>query len=482
MKVMDTFLLPWKMSQIGMRWLALGLLTVAVIAAALFATFSHKPDVWVRVLILVGVAQALIWPLCMGTTILLTIDAQQLRLPGIQRQAVAGVLLNVVLGALLPALVIGWLNGHTVAAALLIALMIVSGWLYSLLPRLFSLVLGMTGIFLIQSGSLRLWPTHANFIDWAWPAMITGIVVVALCWYRLVTAPSPYQISWHSPMALRLSRGLSSAVAGGRRKPQALPRPEWLQVRGDLRHCGPGHPVTSLRMAFGGAYMPLTFVSWLRRIAVAVVVFGIFGVWFVVGDLRNMTFSGIFDGNALALLMLGGAAACAGFALACLTELKIRWRSVNAELPLLALLPALGNEVKRDVLRAALWPPLRMLLLAALLVLAVLPRIGTREDIFILLLVLGAASFVIAFILRVAGRCASARWEQRIVGFLGLLLFTGTILAGVFSIDADVDRATLNMFYQALLLGWLIVAVMLIRLGRDGWRALQRQAHPFLVS
>lgn len=482
MKISQTLLLPWKMAQSGMRWVALVLFAVAVLGATAFAIFSHKPDLWVRTAILVGIAQALIWPLCLGTTILLTIDAQQLRLPGIQRQAVAGVLLNTVLGALLPAWVIGWFGAHTVAVALLVGLLIVAGWLYTLLPRLVSFGLWMAFIILIPDGSLRQWPTHANFLDWAWPVLITGIVVVAVCWRRLVTAPNPYQLSWHSPMALRMSRGMSSAVAGGRRKPQTPHRPAWLQLRGDLRHCGPGHPVTSLRMAFGGRYMPLTLVSWLRRIAVAMVVMGACGVWFVVGGVRDMTFSGLLNGNALAVLMLWVAAASMMFALACLTELKIRWRGVNAELPLLALLPALGNEVKRDVLRAALWPPLRMLLLAALLVLAVLPRIGSQQDMFVLLLVFGAAGFVIAFTLRVAGGCASGQWPSRMVGLLGLLLFTGTLLAGAFSIDIHVGPAALHRFYQALLLGWLIVAVMLLRLGREGWRALQRMPHPFLVN
>lgn len=264
--------------------------------------------------------------------------------------------------------------------------------------------------------------------------------------------------------------------------PSTVLRPEWLQVRGDLRHCGPGHPVTSLRMAFGGTYMPLTFASWLTRYAVAVVAIVAFVAWFVVGDLRATTFSQLRAHNALVALMLCGAAACMLSAVSCLTEIRMRWRGANAELALLALLPALGNEVKRSFLRAALWPPLRMLLLATLLVLTVLPRIGAPEDMFALLMVLGTAGFVVAFTLRVAGGCVAAPWDARIAGLLGLLLFIGTLLTGVFSIDAGITQADINALYKTLLLGWLIVAVMLFRLGRDGWQALQRRPHPFLAN
>ncbi|WEN14736.1 hypothetical protein PY254_16105 [Rhodanobacter sp. AS-Z3] len=481
MTIMDALLLPWEMAQKGTRWLALVLFVVAVIGATAFALFAHKPDMWVRVAFIIGIAEALIWPLCLSTTILLTIDAQQLRLPRLQREAVAAMLINFCLGALVPAWVIGGFSGHVLAASLVIGLMIVAGWLYSMLPRLVSMGLYMTGIVLISGHSMRQLPTRANFPDWAGPLLLVGVAAAVICWRRLVLAANPYRLSWHSPMALRLSRGIGSVAAAARGRAPTVLRPEWLQVRGDLRHCGPGHPVTSLRMAFGGTYMPLTMASRLRRHAVVVTAIAVFVAWFVVGDLRAMRFSQLRVRDALVVLMLCSAAACMMSAVSCLTEIRMRWRSGNAELPLLALLPALGSEVKLSVLRAALWPPLRMLLLATLLVLAVLPRIGTHEDIFALLMVFGTAGFVVAFTLRVAGGCVSAPWEARIVGLLGLLLLIGTLLTGVFSIDVGITQAGTNALYNSLLLGWLIVAVMLLRLGWGGWQALQRRPHPFLV-
>lgn len=481
MNLVDAFLLPWKTAPKGMRWLALVLFVAAAAGATAFAIFSHKPDRWVRVACVIGIAEALIWPLCLSTTILLTIDAQQLRLPHIQRQAVAGTLINLWLGALLPALMIGWFGGHALAAALVIGLMVVAGCLYSLLPRLVSMGLYMSGIVLMSGKSLRQLPTHANFTDWAWPVLLVSVAVMVICWRRRVMAVDPYRLSWHSPMALRLRRGMSLAVAAGRGRAPTVLHPDWLQVRADLCNCGPGHPVTSLRMALGGTYMPLTMASWLRRYAVALAAIAVFVAWFVVGDLRAMTFSQLRAGDALVALMLCGAAACMMSALSCLTEIRVRWRSVSAELSLLALLPGLGDKVKRDLLRAALLPPSWMLLVAAFLVLAALPCIGTHEDIFALLMVFGTLGYVVAFTLRVAGGCASAQWEARIAVLLGFLLFIGTLLTGVLSVDAGTTRTGIDLLYATLLLGWLIAGVILLRLARSGWQALQRRSHPFLA-
>ncbi len=482
MNIKDTFLLPWKTAHTGMCWLVLLMLAAAVIGVTALSIFSHKPDMWVLVAGIIGLAQALGWPLCLGSTILLTIDAQQLRMPGIQRQAVAGVVLNVVSGVLVPALVIGWFGGHTLATAALIAMLLVAGLLYSLLPRYVAMAFYLAGVVVISGKFLRQWPTYADFLDWAWPVLAAEVAAVAFCWRRLVLAPNPYRLSQHSPMALRLSRGMSAAGAGRIGMAQIDRRPEWLQARGDLRRCGPGHPVTSLRMALGGPYMPLTGMGWLRRFAVAVAAIAGFVVWIAFVVLRGGTLTAIRDGDGIVLLMLCGAGASVLYAVTCLTDLGIRWRSVNAELPLLALLPELGGNVKRDLLRAALWPPLSMLLLAGMLVLTVLTAIGARRDMFALLVVMGAAGLVTAVTLRVVGGCKSERWEAGAGAVLALLLLVGTLLAGMFSIDASTPPADLNMLCTVLLVGWLAAAVMLFRVSRRGWHALQQRPHPFLPN
>lgn len=482
MNLAETALLPWKMTQTVMRWVAFGLFATAVIGVTAFSIFSHKPDMWVRVAGIIGLLQALLWPLCLAPTILLTVDAHQLRVPGIQRQAVVGVLLNVVSGVLLPTLVIGWFGGHTLSSAALVGLMLVAGLLYSMLPRYVAIAFYIAGVIFISGKSLLQLPTHADFLDWAWPVLAAEVAAVAVCWRRLVLAANPYHLSRHSPMALRLSRGISAASKGRPDIAQIDRRPAWLQARGDLSCCGPGHPVTSLRMALGASYMPLTGIGWLRRCAVAMAVIAAFVAWMAFIILRGGTLAAIRDGNVIVPLALCGAGASLLSAVTCLTDLRIRWRSVNAELSLLALLPALSSDVKRDLLRAALWPPLRMLLLAATLVLAVLTRIGARRDMFALLAVIGAAGFVIAVTLRIVGKCKSGRWEAGAGAALGLLLLAATLLAGMLSIDVSTPSVDINMLCTALLAGWLVAAVVLFRVGRRGWQAFIQRPHPFLPN
>lgn len=484
MNIKDACLLPWRMNQKLMRWLALVLLGLAAIGTTALGIFSHKPDLWVRLTLLIGMVQALLWPLCLNTTVLLNIDAHQLRLPGIQREAITGVAINLLVAALLPALVLGACFGHTVAMAVIIALLIVAGVLYGLLPRYVAMLLYFVFLMLITGGSLRRYMMSADFLGWAWPALVTGVVFVAVCWRRLVLVSNPHPLSWHSPMMLRLGRGTSTA-AGRPDNLQIHRRPDWLQARGDLRRCGPGHPVTSLRMALGDPYMPLTAMGRLRRHAVFVGATALLAGWIVFVSLQGAashSFAMVWRGERLVLLLLVGAAMIVLAALNHLTCLKSRWHRVNAELALLAVLPQLGRDVKGDLLRAALWPPLRLLLLAAALVLVMLPRVGLRRDLYALLLVVGAAGFVVAFGLRVMACCQSDRRESRVASILGLLLFLGTLTGGALSLDPDVVRSDMNMLWMVLLVGWVAVAVMLLRLGRRGWHAFKQRSHPFLAK
>lgn len=484
MNIKDACLLPWRMNQKLMRWLALVLLGLAAIGTTALGIFSHKPDLWVRLALLIGMVQALLWPLCLNTSVLLTIDAHQLRLPGIQREAITGVAINLLVAALLPALVLGACVGHTLAIAVIIALLIVAGVLYGLLPRVVGMALYIAFLMLITGGSLRRYMMNADFLGWAWPALVIGVALVALCWRRLVLLSNPHPLSWHSPMMLRLGRGTSAAVG----RPSSLQihrRPDWLQARGDLRRCGPGHPVTSLRMALGDPYMPLTAMGRLRRHAVFVGATALVAGWIVFVSLQGAashSFATVWRGERLVPLLLVGAAMIVAAALNHLTCLKGRWRRVNAELSLLAVLPQLGRDVKGDLLRAALWPPLRLLLLAAALVLATLPRVGLQLDMYALLLVVGTAGFVVVSGLRAMACCQSHRRESTVASILGLLLFLGTVIGGALSLDPEVARSDVNMLWMALLIGWLAVAVMLLRLGRRGWHAFKQRSHPFLAN
>ena len=465
--------------------MVLVLLGAAVVSTTAFAMFSSKHDMWARVAAIIGLVEALIWGLCLTNTVLLTIDAHQLRVPGITRCAVVGVALNGMLGWLLPAIVIGWFGGHSVVAFVLIALMSVCGFLYSLLPRAAGFVLYVAFITVAMGHLLMPWLIRPDFFDWAVPLLALGLALIALCWRRLLREPNPYQMSWGTPPTLRMGRMMSAAVSGRGTISRARSRPDWLQARPDLRRCGPGHPVRSLRLALGGAGMPQTFIGWLRQSLGIVLSINMLVVWFLVLGLRHHDAQGLSSFETAGTLTLLGLVAmtCVMQAVTSSTHLMARWRIDNAELPLLALLPKLGDHVKRDVLRAALWPALRALVVAAVLLPLVVARAHQWAiELFAVLVVVTAAAHAVAFSLHVLGGDSRQSAESRVAGILALVLFLLGVLASVFSgslRDASLLPAVL---WPALLAGWIVEVALLFRIGHRGWRGLQRRPHPFLVS
>lgn len=475
-------LLPWQVTGRIARWAALVLGVAAVLGASAFVLFSHQNDVWVRAAGIVGLAQAMVW-MFMTNVVLITIDAHQLRLPGITRHVVLGVAINIVLAVLLPALLIGASAGHGFAVAVIIALLSMAGLLHNLLPRYVGLVLFGAWLMVIMNWAAILRSIRADFVLWALPALALVVAAVAVCWRGLVITAKPPQVSRNSPPALRLGRMLATA-SGGRRAAQRFDgRAGWFQTRVDLRDCGPGHPVQSLRMALGGAGTPQNFMGWLRKSVGIVFSLAMLILWLLVLGLRGQdVVGGVESGGTMALLGVV-AGICVMQVVTSSTYLTARWRQVNAELPLLALLPKLGNHVKRDVLRAVLWPAMRVLLVATLLVLVVVARVRQQAiDIFSVLVIVTAAAQVIAFSLHVVGDGRRHARDSRVAGILGLVLFFLGVTAVVLWSHPGNAPPLLGVLWQVLFAGWLIEVVMLFRVGYRGWRGLQRRPHPFLVN
>ena len=482
MKFWQLLALPWRVSQKDMRWLALVLFTVAALGAASFCLLSHKPDLWLRTAGIIGVAEAMVWSFCLPNVVVLTIDARQLRIPNIQRHVMIGVLLNGMLGSLLPALVIGALGGHAAAIAVAIALMSLGGFLHSLLSRYAALGVYVPLAVVISTSASWQWLVRADFLAWALPALMLGLAVVATCWHRLIVAREPYRLSWNGPPALRLGRGLAAA---GRRTQVARfdRRPAWLPASVSLRGCGPGHPVTSLRMALGGDGIPRTLTGWLWHSAVLVVAgVALIGWWWAVW-LQDGSAHGLVSrwSTGVSVLLACAAGWCVLQAIAIAGYLLVRWCRVNAELPLLALLPGLGNKVKRDVLRAALWLPACLLLFASVLVLPAVTRIHEiATAAFVALAMLTAAGSVLAgMLLTIGGVDRQAHWERAAAMLLWAFLLLASLLTAAFSRGAQHVPDALR---DGLLSGWLLLAWLLFCLSWRGWRGLQRRPHPFLVT
>ena len=178
---------------------------------------------------------------------------------------------------------------------------------------------------------------------------------------------------------------------------------------------------------------------------------------------------------------------CLMFAILTTGYLERSWRRVNAELPLLALLPGLkgAGTLRRNLLLATLLPPLRSqsVLLVLLMVAAInLPGGGVTE-LFIALAPLGSAGMVVAVTLCILGGQPLSYWVTAgLMVVTGILIFINdsTVLALMNTGEHPWDAGDIVLF--ALGMAWLLLAAALLWLGHRGWRGLQQRPHPFLPN
>lgn len=232
--------------------------------------------------------------------------------------------------------------------------------------------------------------------------------------------------------------------------------------------------------------MPQTVLGGLLRIALIALPGLAYVALMELGHDRRHpveTWQGLWHDGALLTLIMVGAFGGMTLALVSLAQLWQRWSKVNAELPLLALLPGLGRNVKSHLLAASLRPPLRMqsLLLAFLLALALSLHLSIQTMMFVLLGQLGAAAFMAAFSLLIIGGCLPGRWSIGGVGLFGCILICISLFVPILSDPARITLGTLSL-RTVLLAGWLVLSLILVRLARRGWHGLQQRPHPFLPT
>ncbi|TAL83269.1 MAG: hypothetical protein EPN74_14850 [Rhodanobacter sp.] len=471
--------------------MALGLVLLAVFGAAGWACFAHTTSWWVGSAVIDGVCAAMLWKFVLSYMLLPAIDAHQLRLPGMQRSLFVGWAFYGLLCVLLPAFGLGLWAGKVAVIAVIMAMFCLAGLLLALLPRYVDILIWAPfyAAAIHPHSVLGLSLGHSNFLAWALPLALLLLVLALARIHGLVVTSKPYAPSRNAPSVLGLGRAIAGAFAagGGLYGSRAIAgRADWMQARASLRGCGQGRPVVSLRLALGGIFMPTNFMGWLRKHMVmlaAVLAVGGFMVWRALGDTHDLSpISGRHNEQLLVLSMLTGFAS-ASMTFHCLMGLLQRWRNPNAELSLLALLPGLGRagaDVKRNLLLAILLPPLRiqLSLLAALMVLALGLHAALSTDVFVMLSQLSLAAAVVAYALLITGGQVAGRWLNLGISLLWPLL----IMLPLFVSGRDRHLGNLAVSHLTLLFdaGWVLLIVLLLWLGRRGWRGLQQRPHPFL--
>jgi hypothetical protein len=169
----------------------------------------------------------------------------------------------------------------------------------------------------------------------------------------------------------------------------------------------------------------------------------------------------------------------------CVGQLWQLWQKSNAELPLLALLPGLGDrrQLKSDLLRAILQAPMcaQLLLLVLLLGLTTIMKFGIEAALFVLISQVGGMAFVAAFALAIIGGRSLRSWATGALAVAGCILINVSLFVPMFGDPGAIELGSVSAL-PLLVAGWLVLGVALWWLGRHGWRGLMRRPHPFLTT
>lgn len=491
MNAQAMLLAPWRATHVQLRWLSLGVLVLCMLGAIVLLLFAKRGEPAWMMVGAYDVGLIYLWAFFLSSMSLLAIEARWLCLPGMYRTAVLATVFYAAL-SMLPTAIIAVVHGTDEMPMMLGSLLCILGGLcFALLPRYVAVFLGiMPALFNVLSRSYNF--PHigdARFVSWGSMLALALLVVCVLRW-RIVTArPSQGQMGFSGPMVLQYRRGQcagGSAMNGLDATAQVRQRPDWMQPQPDLRHVGPNRPDNTLRVALGGWYLPRTLRGHLQGMAP--------GLFAIVVPCTVMLL--VFFGNhalsfhafrPLAVMLIGWIAMFGSMGLTFTTLMLVqqRWKKNNAELPLLALLPGLGDAqaIKQRILIVAMRRPL-VLQWVALIALLALMLPSHPSAISMLMLVVGqfgcAAALIACVIGVIGGRPLTPAGTFSLMIGVSLLIGSNSFLPS--SLMGSQPWTPPLPYALVVLAGWLIVGVALAWMGRRGWRAWKLRPHAFMPN
>lgn len=481
--------LPWV--AISKRWReGIGVcfaLLFGVVAIAI-AFKWHDANDTLQLMHVMAILDCLFWTSVLSQSLLLAREAHRLRLPTLGREVIASLTLYALLSITLPAALLAWLGAPAGVALTEIALGAGIGMAYATLPTYLGIFVCFAPMLDSDAGSWLPMPAASpdGFIAWAAPCTLAVWLLIAYCWRRSVQHDSGLS-GTRKPIILNLrtQAWYGRGRANNMEAEMIRRRVRWLQPVAELRHCGPGHAVRSLRIAMGGWFMPLTPTSRLRQLgtllagaALPLLVMAIFSHGDSFKFMRN-----VFGRTTLAMFVLG--IFSGALALGTVQVLQNRWKRPNAELPLLALLPGLGNgtQVKLALLQASLLPALGMQALLMLVMLGCAAALCLDAGSFAVLLLgpLTSAAMLVAFALTTLGGVRIGDRREFVLAQLGyLLICLSTVLAlPLFSSQPPIRHPAVALIAT---IAWATLFALLLRLAQRGWRGLEQRPHPFLPN
>ncbi|MEW9573625.1 hypothetical protein ABQJ54_17875 [Rhodanobacter sp. Si-c] len=494
MRLNDVLLVPWRSTHRPLRWLSLAIVTACMLGAIAVGHFMPGPRWWLGSTIAYCFGVAYAWAFWLCTALLLAIDARKLRLPGMQRAATCSVLLYGLLMLALPVFVLGALGANAPVVALLVALAMAGSLAFVLLPRWCAMVMGFLpalSVGLRYAAHLPPW-SDPRWPAWGTLALIVLLVANVLRWRHLLRSDTDNELGFGSAIVTQFRRqgamgnwnGLQQLDSG-----QLIrQRPDWMQPRANLRRTGPQSPMHTLRVALGGWYLPKTLTGHLRALApillpilLAIPVMAIMHA----GEHRDHTAHIAMISAGLGLL--GWLSLFGGLMLATMTTLLVRqrWQRTNAELPLLALLPGLGDAqgMRRDLLRSIFAIPfaLQAVLLIVMLIAALAMHLKGLAVLLVALPQLAAAGAMVAQVLCALGGRKLPSWGEWLVHVPFVLLFFLSTFIPMATLGRHPWRGA-TLVEPWLLAAWVALALVVAWLGRRGWRGLLARPHPFLAD
>lgn len=490
MRICRVLMTPWVATPRSARWLLVFVLMLVAVAEVLGNIFGVATRAWAFNAILIGVANAMCWLMLLPNGLLLAMSARRLRLPGVSRDAVWSLPLYAALGIGVP-MMFQLPQGHALTFAVMQVLIAVGAMLFMVLP--YYLMLALYGLFLVPHQALGHFISVPGMLDprfVPWGGMLAIMLVAVLAWrWRQLLHGGYAKGGLRAPGMIFFRRNLG----GVHRDPlidagSLRVRPGWMLGRPDLRDTGPKRPTKSLRLALGGVYLPQTLLGRLYGWVPVVLLFALMGLFFFAITLDDHslshTLSYVFSHEGFRWLSLLFAVFGLSFVVAPVELLTSRWGQANAELPLLALLPGLGQagNSQRLLLRAVLAPPAVHLGLLVLVgwVGAVRMDVGLSVGPMMLAVAGGCLGYLGAMVLSIFG-------GRPLSGFgKGLLLVGMFVLLSLTMLVPQLsDAAVAPVMGQAdgaLMAAWLALALFLLWLGRRGWHELQQRPHPFLPN
>ena len=489
MTIYRVLLTPWVATPRSARWLFVVVLALLVLGDVLGNVLVMSTRVWALNAFVVGAANAMCWLLLLPNGLLLALAARRLRLPRIGRDVVWSLLLYAALGIGVP-LLCQFPRGYVLSFALVQVLVAAGAMLFLMMPYYLGMALYV--LFLIFHRALGHFialpgPSDARFVPWSAAFAVVLVLTLAWRWGQMLRGDYATQ-GVRAPSLIFFRRVLIGAQRDLLTDPGSIGvRPGWLIASPPLRDVGPQAPVKALRIALGGVYLPQTLMGSLYQVANTALIAGFCGMilFFVPfeGTGLSQLLHGLFAHPRFWLASWMFAMVALGVVMMPVELLTLRWGRVNAELPLLALLPGLGRagSSKRLLLRTVFEQAavrFGLLLLVGWLGVAGL-HVGWQVALAMLVVAVGCLGYLYAMAVSIFGGRPLSDFGKSLLLLGMFVLLSATMLLP--QLDDGPAAQLIARASDVLVAAWLALALFLWWLARRGGRALHHRPHPFLA-